>query len=182
MRKVLDYLGIRINCVCPQDNGFAIGLAGCGLLCIYKDKEGSYSLESSSKIQNRDVSSIHCISSSNDNSHIVVVAKIKRKFQAERNEMGDLIQSTILEAFVFSSSLVNAIKVSYKEPFEFLDEFGPHSQGITQMALCPTKSVMGTLSEDKTLKLWNYMASDKQMFSFDFHMNQQTFDIHPMSI
>lgn len=84
--------------------------------------------------------------------------------------------------FIFNSSLVNAIKVSYKEPFEFLDEFGPHSQAITNMAICPTKSLLGTLSEDKTLKFWNYMSSDKQMFSFEFHMSQQVFDIHPMSI
>jgi len=83
----LSYLGIKINCICRQEQGFAIGLEGYGLLCIYKEKEGKYLLESSSKIQNRDVQSIHCISSSHDNSHIAVVAKIKRKFAAERNDL-----------------------------------------------------------------------------------------------
>jgi WD40 repeat protein len=175
-------MGIKINCICKQEHGFAIGLSGYGLLCIYKDKEGSYMLESSSKIQKRDVQSIHCISSSYDNSHIAVVAKIKRKFASEVSEFGEGSQNTILEAFIFNSSLVNAIKVSYKEPFEFLDEHGPHSQAITHMAICPTKSLLGTLSEDKTLKFWNYQSSDKQLFSFEFHMSQQAFDIHPMSI
>lgn len=161
MKDVLNYLGIKINCICRQERGFAIGLAGYGLLCIYKEKEGQYKLESSSKIQNRDCQSIHCISSSHDNSHIAVVAKIRRKFVSESHENNNSDDNTILEVFIFNSSLVNAIKVSYKEPFEFLDEHGPHSQAITHMSICPTKSLLGTLSEDKTLKFWNYTSSDK---------------------
>jgi hypothetical protein len=89
MNEVLSHLGIKINCICPQEHGFAIGMAGYGLLCIYKDKDGQYVLESSSKIQKRDVKSIHCISSSHDNSHIAVVAKIKRKFADETSEAGE---------------------------------------------------------------------------------------------
>ena len=91
-------------------------------------------MESCSRIQNRDVQSIHCISNSNDNSHIAVVAKVRRKFQHDKADSKGR-GNTVLEAFIFNSSLVNAIKVSYKEPFEFLDEFGPHSQGVTHMAL-----------------------------------------------
>ena len=129
-------------------------------------------MESCSRIQNRDVQSIHCISNSNDNSHIAVVAKVRRKFQYDKADQSKGRSGTVLEAFIFNSSLVNAIKVSYKEPFEFLDEFGPHSQGVTHMALCPTKSILGTLSDDKTLKFWNYLSTEKQIYSQEFEMSQ----------
>ena len=80
MNEFLDYNGISMNCICAQDQGFAVGLSGYGLLCLYREKEGVYFMESCSRIQNRDVQSIHCISNSNDNSHVAVVAKVRRKF------------------------------------------------------------------------------------------------------
>lgn len=183
MRDFLYQFKVRINCICPQENGFAIGMMGSGIVCLYKEKNDKFVLESSSKIQNRDVDFVHSLSSSNDNSHIAVVAKIKKKFKTTSDDTdGARLNTGTLEPFIFNSSLVNAIKVSYKEPFEFIDPYGPHSGNIISVALCPSKSIIGTLSSDKTLKFWNYTASEKQMFSYEFHMSQQAFDIHPMSI
>lgn len=184
MRDILHHLKVRINCICPQENGFAVGIKGSGIVCLFKEKNEKYIMESSSKIQNREVDYIHSLSSSSDNSHIAVVAKIKKKFATTVDDDSSSVTTTgTLEAFIFNSSLVNAIKVSYKEPFEFLDPYGPHSGGIMSLSLCPSKSIIGTLSTDKTLKLWNYTASEKQLFSYEFLiMSQQAFDIHPMSI
>jgi len=179
MRKT----GIEINCICKQDNGFAVGLNGCGIISLFKeDKNRSFILENSSKIQKRDVIAIHSLSSSFDNSHIAVVAKLK--FKLATTLKNDVLKETdgILDLFVFNSSLVNAIKVSYKEPFVCLNEYGPHSGPIKSIAVAPTKTVMATLSGDKTLKFWNYTASEKQLFSFDFIINEQCFDLHPLLI
>jgi WD40 repeat protein len=80
---------------------------------------------------------------------------------------------------IFNSAIVDAIKFTYKEPFEPLFEKGAHSGSIVALALTPTKTIAGTLSTDKSVKFWNFSADQKLVLSFHFHENELAFDIHP---
>ena len=71
--------------------------------------------------------------------------------------------SSKIDLFVFNTGIVDAIKFTYKEPFEPLYEKGSHSGAIIGMGICPTKNILGTLSDDKTLKIWNYTNDQKQI-------------------
>lgn len=174
----MNLVDININCICKQDGGFAVGLNGCGIVSLFKeDKNKVFVHENSSQIMRQEVLKIHSLSSSFDNSHIAVVASIKAK-----KPRPDAENEGILDLFVFNSSLVTAIKVSYREPFTNINEHGPHHGPIKQIAISPTKSIMASLSGDRTLKFWNYMSTDKSMFSHTLTMNEQCFDMHPLLI
>jgi len=66
-----------------------------------------------------------------------------------------------LDIHIFNSAIVDAIKFTYKEPFEPLFEKGAHSGSILALALTPTKTICGTLSSDKKVKFWNFSADQK---------------------
>ena len=124
------------------------------------------------------------MSSSFDNSNIAVVALLKGPNATDPHNMidGEVSIQPILDIFVFNSSLVNAIRVSYKEPFTAVNKYSPHSGPIRAIAVCPTKSVIASLSGDKTFKFWNYSASEKQIFSTDFNIHEECFDLHPLLV
>ena len=63
-----------------------------------------------------------------------------------------------------------------------MTEKGPHSGPILQIALSPTKNIVGTLSSDKTVKFWSFLSDRKLIFSYSFHQNEMAFDIHPLSL
>lgn len=184
--KVQKEKDIAINCICKQDNGFAVGLKGIGLISIFKRKREGIVMESSSSIKDREIESIISLSSSSDDSQITAFIKSKSRFgllqDHQTSEKKSKALQGSLDIFVFNSSLVNAIKISYREPFEPLYQFGTHSGEIIDLVTIPSKSFVATLSRDKTLKFWSFSGEQKQLFSFDFPKNELAFDIHPLSL
>ena len=86
------------------------------------------------------------------------------------------------DIYVFNSAIVDAIKFTYKEPFDPLFEKGAHSGPIIALSQTPAKSICGTQSNDKTLKLWNFASEQKIMQSYSFFENEMAFDLHPLSL
>jgi WD40 repeat protein len=92
------------------------------------------------------------------------------------------VQIPNVNLFIFNSAIVDAIKFTYKEPFEPLFEKGTHAGSIINVAITPSKTIMGSLSDDKTFKIWNFQGEQKQQFSCQFKETEYAFDIHPLAI
>lgn len=112
----------------------------------------------------------------------VPVAKLGDTQGTNVIDHNNYISPTHADICIFNSAIVDAIKFTYKEPFEALFEKGAHSGPIVGLALCPTKTICGTLSSDKSVKLWNFSADHKLQLSFHFHEEEQAFDIHPLCL
>lgn len=203
IKKALWDTNLHISCVCSRSNGFAIGLNGTGLITLFSEgPEGKFILHSSSKINNQKNLNIQSLASSNDDTYIAVNVNSLPRFLPDKvvtgGEKNDDKKDTVkgtqggeissaksrnhLDLYIFNSAIVDAIKFTYKEPFEPLFEKGAHSGSILSIGLCPTKTIVGSLCDDKTVKFWNFSAEQKLMLSFSFHENEMAFDIHPLSL
>lgn len=189
-KMVLKDRGISISCLCRQENGFAVGFRGAGMIVVYKKRKDGFSIDSTSTIKNQNIQRICYMSSAQDDNHIVVTAKISNKYNLEAvddNERKDDNSDGSVEIIIFNSSLVNTIKNSTMEPFEFLYPQGSHSSGVLDVVLPPTKSIAASMSRDKTLKIWQYGGDQKQIASYgfskyEFSKHELVIDIHPLSI
>lgn len=188
-KQILKERGIEMACVCKQENGFAVGFKGIGMVAIYKRKKDNYSVDSFSVIKNKNVD-IWCMASAqDDNCIILTVAVYKMRLEDRIKKLKDGIQikHDSVELVNFSSSLVNTIKNSSMEPFEFLYPHGSHSAGVVKASLIPTKSILGSVSRDKCFKLWQYNGDLKQLMSFepnsfDFANSNICMDMHPLGM
>lgn len=178
MRYILRKKNIHINSLCGREAGFAVGLHGIGIISLFREDGASYVMESNSQIETGDIDSILHLSSSMDNSHIAVSVRKKRSGVSVRNVADDASFGN-LDIFIFNAQLVDAIKVSYKEPYEPLYEFGAHTGKIQNLAVLPTKLMVGSLGSDETVKFWSFGGEDKQLFSFPFRFEALSFAIHP---
>lgn len=187
-KKVLAERGIEMSCVCKQENGFAVGFKGIGMVAVYKRKKDSYTIDSCSVIRNKNADIWSMSSAQDDNCVVLTVAVYKMRVEdrIKQLSLGNVIKHDSIELVNFNSSLVNTIKNSSMEPFEFLYPHGSHSSAVLKAAVIPTKSILGTVSRDKTFKLWQYNGDHKQLMSFepnsfDFS-NNICMDMHPLGM
>ena len=61
-----------------------------------------------------------------------------------------------MEIYIFNFAVVDAVKTIYKDPFEPVYEKGIHAGAILSTSICPARSILSSLAEDKTLKLWDF--------------------------
>lgn len=189
-KLILEERKIMISCLCRQENGFAVGFRGIGMVAIYKRKKDNFALDSTSMIKNKYIQRVCFMASAHDDNHIVVTVKLRSRFVLEGHYEAQTAEDDkegSVEIIIFNSSLVNTIKNSTMEPFEFLYPFGSHSSGVLDLVLPPTKSFAASMSKDKTLKLWQYGGDQKQIASFEFSKyefskHELSFDIHPLGL
>ena len=180
-KDVLKDKKVSISCICRQENGFALGFKGVGMISVFKKSKEGFFLDSTSVIRQREIASICSMAASQDDNHIVCSGKLRPQLGRDPGEGS-------LEIFIFNSTLVNTIKNSSLEPFEFLYPHGAHFAGIVDSCVVPSKSIVATMSRDKTFKIWNYSGDQKQIFSKDFatfetsKSHKFSFDIHPLSV
>lgn len=191
-RRILNERNIRTNCVCRQENGFALGFRGLGLIAVFKKVREGYAIDSANIIKNKDIEAVCSLASAHSDNHIVLSVKIGSKFNngnAENNgnyQTND-VSTGSLEIVLLDTAIANTIKNAEIEPFEFLFPQGAHSADVTDVALIPTKSFAATVSRDKTLKLWQYGGEQRQLTSFEFtkvefSKHKVVFDIHPLAV
>ena len=126
---------------------------------MFKKKKEGFVLDSCSSMKNKNVDMIASMSSSSDDNHIVLTVSMNSKFpnigidSQYGSSAADQPQGS-LELVIFNSSLVNTIKNSSMEPFEFMYQHGSYSQGISGLVVLPSKSIAATMGRDKSLKLW----------------------------
>lgn len=189
--EVMKRKKISVNCVCRQEVGFAIGFKGLGMVAIYrKKKDVSYfQIDSVSFIKDREVDTICSLTSSYNDNQIATTVKLRSKFgnfsDVMYDSLGKETSDGSLEIVIFNSNLVNSIKNASVEPFDFLYPHSTHSQGVTDVALTPSKSLAVTVSKDKTLKFWTYSGDQRQVFSYDLSnfetsKHEIVFDVHPL--
>lgn len=56
---------------------------------------------------------------------------------------------------------------------------------ILSCSQCPTSSIMATVSDDKTVKIWNFQPEKGNFaikYNFNMHENPLVVDIHPLSL
>ena len=190
-QEVMKRKKISISCVCRQEAGFAVGFKGLGMVVIYRKKKDAsfFQIDTSSFIKDRDVDMICSLTSSHNDNQIATTVKLRSKF----GNLSDLMHDALgretsdgsLEIVIFNSNLVNSIKNASVEPFEFLYPHSTHSQGVTDIALTPSKSLAVTISKDKALKFWTYSGDQRQVFSYDLSnfetsKHEIVFDLHPL--
>ena len=212
IKRAMHDMHLCVGCCCARTNGFAVGLHGAGIVTLFNENpDGKFYKHSSSHLNEAKNLSIYSLASSNDDTYIAVNTKLSKHGHGNLNKEDDdgnpmdqpLVSPTKKQGNVvdnkayietdfvtpdhadisiFNSAIVDAIKFTYKEPFEALFDKGAHSGPIISMALSPTKTVCGTLSNDKTVKLWNFSADHKLQLSFHFHEEEMCFDIHPLCL
>lgn len=86
------------------------------------------------------------------------------------------------DLYLFNKAVVDAVKSVHKDPFEPIFEKGAHSCVIKKIAICPSKTLLVSLSEDNTLKVWEFGNDHREVFSIFFHDNPTSVAFHPLSI
>ena len=87
-----------------------------------------------------------------------------------------------VEIYIFNIAVVDEFRTTYKDPFEPIFEKGVHKGQILNLAVSPTRSILLSLSSDKTCKLWEYGQEFKETFSHYFHETPLCLSLHPLSI
>ena len=72
--------------------------------------------------------------------------------------------------YLFNKAVVDAVKSVHKDPFEPIFEKGAHSGAITKLAVVPSKTLIATLSDDNTMKVWEFGNDHREIFSFFFRV------------
>lgn len=87
-----------------------------------------------------------------------------------------------LEIYIFNLAVVDAIKTVQKDPFEPLFEQGVHKGTIYDLSVCPTRSLLVSICEDKTAKFIDFGQEFKEIISQFFHETPISVSIHPLSV
>ena len=91
------------------------------MVAIYKKKKESYSIDSCSVIRNRNVD-IWCMASAQDDNCVILtvsIYKMRIEDRIKQLKLGNVVKHDSIELVNFNSFLVNTIKNSSMEPFEF---------------------------------------------------------------
>ena len=83
---------------------------------------------------------------------------------------------------MFNLAVVDAIKSVQKDPYEPLFDKGVHKGAILDLNICPTRSFLISISEDKTAKLVDFNSEFKELISKFFPESPLSITIHPLSI
>lgn len=57
---------------------------------------------------------------------------------------------------MFNLAVVDAIRAVQKDPYEPLFEMGVHKGTIVDLSICPTRSILASISDDKTTKIIDF--------------------------
>lgn len=89
-----------------------------------------------------------------------------------------------IDLYIFNYGVADVISATQKDAFEALFPEGVHKGCIVDVSMCPSRSVILTLSDDKTLKTWEFNIGSgvfKCNFTTSFHENPLSVSLHPLS-
>ena len=86
-----------------------------------------------------------------------------------------------IEVFILNMDIVESIVDSYQVPFEALFDKGVHKGKISNLAVSQTRSILFSVCEDSTCKVWQYYKGFKCLFSVFFHETPTCVSLDPMS-
>lgn len=89
-----------------------------------------------------------------------------------------------IDLYIFNYGIAEVISATQKDAFEPLFLEGVHKGTIVDCCVCPSRSILLTLSEDKSLKTWEFSLTTgvfKCLFTTYFHENPLSVSLHPLS-
>ncbi|KAL4489496.1 hypothetical protein ABPG72_002792 [Tetrahymena utriculariae] len=101
-----------------------------------------------------------------------------------QNPKIDLQNMGRIDLYIFNYGVVDVISAAQKDAFEPLFPEGVHKGMVVDCAFCPSKSILLTLSDDKTLKNWEFSMNTgvfKCIYTTYFHENPLSVSLHPLS-
>ena len=137
------------------------------------------------KINDQKFYKFQSISSSEDDMYLALTTLSYKSVEVRNTAEGEneppKEQTYDLDLFIFNKAVVDAVKSSHKDPFEPIFEKGSHHGSILNLEVCPSKILIASLDNQKTIKFWEFGLENKELLSYTFHDNAQCMAFHPLS-
>ncbi|KAL4462030.1 hypothetical protein ABPG74_000875 [Tetrahymena malaccensis] len=186
---------ISISCMAKLQRGVAIGFQGSAMLSLYELDSTDKNLvhRGNFPLKEENVMKIHSIDIAPDDMYAVinvlfhqrgnhVAPKIKSDGVFATSEEEKKEQQGKLEIFMFNLAVVDAIRSVQKDPYEPLFDQGVHKGAILDLSVCPTRSFLVSICEDRTAKFIDFGTEFRELISQFFHESPLSVSIHPLSI
>ncbi|EGR28381.1 WD repeat protein [Ichthyophthirius multifiliis] len=189
-----DTKHISVSCMSKFQRGLAIGFQGAQMISLYEfDNQNELVHKGNYYLKEENIQKIHSIDIAPDEMYAVIcilfyprgshqTAKIKSDGVYAISPEEKKEQQGKLEIYMFNLAVVDAIKSVQKDPFEPLFEQGVHKGSILDLSLCPTRSILVSVCEDKTTKFMDFGSEFRELISQFFHETPNCISIHPLNI
>ena len=78
--------------------------------------------------------------------------------------------------------VLEAVNYCPNESFSFLNIMGTPGKEIIDMTICQNKNIVGLISKDRLVKIYDYSIDEKEINSTILMRNGLALDFHPLGI
>lgn len=188
-----------VNCLGKLQKGVLCGFKGVCMTGIYEvTPQDKIKFSGNNVIKDENAYAVHCIHAAKEDMYSVlsvlfmprqINASAINKLSVQIAEEGkDPLQpqpgasQARLEIYLFDLAVADAITNISQDPFEMLVEKGVHQGTILDMSVKPGRSLLASISQDKTAKFWEFQNEYKEIISHYYHETPNCIDLHPLSI